>query len=326
MTSERVARLLSDALEVHELRDNCVLEGVQTRLEWEWGLNYQGLDEHLGESPDTDPLLDDNAVVVLPHRGDFEKLSIRDRSHKALARRPHISQIYAGQQSFNYFVLPLDPTSTLPARRVDLATPPHVVLISTGAKLMRVYGEKPIGDDTMDRELVQRIHKITEPDPFSFTSRQLELILHLYAMWTRLGYIPPTFKSGESDATLVEEASVVLSCSPKRPPKRARSPASDLYSEPQRRVTASELEKDFNRDSEDDDSGSEIEEDSNPTWAADVQQWADTTSHAAEHDDKLSLNEILDDVLERPRTFASVDLGQPDYLKHKKLKRRRVEA
>ncbi|KAJ7056984.1 hypothetical protein C8F01DRAFT_339626 [Mycena amicta] len=321
MTSERVARLLSDALQIHKLRDDRVLEGVRTRLEWEWGLNYKSLDEHLGEFPDTDPLLDDDRVLVLPHDDDLEELSIRDRMALFPSRGPHVSQIYAGRQSFNYFVLPLDPTSALPAHRVDLAIPPHVVLIRTGAKLMRAYGGKPIRDDPIGRELIQRIEKITEPDPFVVTNRQIFLIRHLYRIWTRVGYISPTFKSGESDATLVEEAPVIpVSYSPKRP----RSRIIDLDPEPQRHATASELEKDFNQD---DDSGSEIDgDDSNPTWVEDVQQWADTASHVAEHDDELLVNNISYDVLERPRTFASVDLGQPDYRKRSNLKRRRVEA
>ncbi|KAJ7056981.1 hypothetical protein C8F01DRAFT_1256921 [Mycena amicta] len=318
MTSDRVARLLSDALEIHKLRDDRVLEGVQTRLEWEWGLDHKCLDEHLREFPDTDPLLDDVRVLVLPHDDDLQKLSIHDLKKRPLIRSPQVSQIYSGQQTFKYFVLPLDPTSALPAYRVELTIPPHVILINTGAKLLRVCRGKPLGDDPIGRELVRRIENLTEPDPFVFTSREVFLIRHLYGAWTRVGYVPPAFRSGESDTTLVEEAPVIpVSCSPKR-----RSPIIDLDPEPQRRATASELEKDFNQD---DDSGSEIDDDdSNPTWVEDVQQWADTASRAAEHDDELLVNNISDDVLERPRTFASVDLGQPDYLKRNK--RRRVEA
>ncbi|KAJ7058809.1 hypothetical protein C8F01DRAFT_282928 [Mycena amicta] len=262
---------------------------------------------------DTDPLLDDDRVLVLSDRDDLRELSVRDSRKQSRLRSPHVSQTYAGKQSFTYFVLPLDPTSALPAHRVDLATPPHVVLIRTGAKLMRVYGSQPVGDDTMDRELVQRRENITQDPPF-FASRQLGIILALYGIWTRLGYISPTFKSGESDATLVEEVPVIpVSCSP----KRSRSPVIDLCLEPQRRVTSREL----NQEPEDDDSGSELEDDSNPTWAVDVQQWADTTSHTAECDDELLVSGILDEGLEQPRTLASVDLDQPDYLKHNKRRR-----
>ncbi|KAJ7052785.1 hypothetical protein C8F01DRAFT_1169954 [Mycena amicta] len=169
---------------------------------------------------------------------------------------------------------------------------------------MRAYGSKPIiVDDPMGRQLIQRIEAMTTSDPFFFGSREIGLIRSLYWTWTRLDRIPPTFKSGESDATLGEEAPVVtVSCSPKRP----RSPVISLDPEPQRRVTASELEKDFNQEPEDDDSGSEVEDDSDPTWVVDVQEWADTALHAAEHDAKLLVNDIADDVLERPRTLASV--------------------
>ncbi|KAF7315843.1 PCI domain-containing protein [Mycena indigotica] len=318
----KVASLLANSLELFVERGQNLLEEVRTRLEWSWGLEYEGLEEHLQQFPDNCELLTDEQLIVLPHRYNLWKLSIRaSAASKSLQRRPHISQTYKGTSSFNYFVIPLDPASPVMPRRIQLTTPPHIIVIYAAAKLSRAYHGEPIRDDPIGRELLERVLQFDEEDPFQFDNFSIGVTRQLYRTWTNRDPVAPTFKSGQSDATLVEERPVIHVPSAENL-KSKQPPTVEVYLEPERRVTAHELMHDFN--GEEGSSDSDIEDDSDPLWEMDVEQWASTALHVGERDEKVLINEVLPDALERTRTFASIDLSQPAYLKHGKRRRAAV--
>ncbi|KAF7293035.1 hypothetical protein MIND_01202900 [Mycena indigotica] len=309
--SELVTSLLADSLETFKQRGEQALNEARTRLEWSWGLEYRGLDEHLEQYPSYIELLTDERVIVIPHITDLRRLSYRNNRKRILARPKPISEIRS--QTFAYFVLAMDPHSNVPPRRVDLDTPPHIVLIRAAARLIRAYGGRPRGNDSIGLELIERTRLATHEDPFYFGTAQLGILRDLYSSWTRMSYVSPSFKSGLSDyQTLVDDAPILPS------PKRHQAYPIEHHPEPQRRVTASELQQAFNPPVEQlddmEDSGSDTEDESNPGWANDLQQWAQVVLRAAEHDEKVLINHIVPDLREGSRTLTSVHLPTPDYL------------
>ncbi|KAF7293034.1 hypothetical protein MIND_01202800 [Mycena indigotica] len=320
-SSERMASLLADSLENFLKRRGNILEEARTHLEWSWGLDYRDLEQHLEQfSNETlaERLLTDERVIVIPHIHDLHHLSFRDFKRKrAFVRLRPILEAYSGDQTFSYFVLPLDSTDSILPHRLELATPPHIVLIRTGAKLMRAYGDEPVGDDLLGQQLVARVRKASETRKdrrFGFGPLQLSIILRLYSTWTYVDPVPPGFKAGLVDYAQVDKKVIQTPYSPQYSPAHVAK----YDPEPQRRVTARELRQDFNAKKEPladaDDSGSEIEDDSNPAWAKDVQQWAQVVSQTAERDERILINDITpDNRLEGSRTIASVDLARPDY-------------
>ncbi|KAJ7058170.1 hypothetical protein C8F01DRAFT_1149819 [Mycena amicta] len=333
MTFDLVATFLADAVHTYRNLNDDIRAEVRTRLEWTWGLEYGGLEEHLRQFADAaESLLADERMIVIPPVVIVEDLLFRDMEVFPLTRKAHVMQLY-DTDFFHYFVVPLHPTTALPARRMESRTPPHIALVMTVARLERATRHELMRDNFVRRDIVKRVADATQQDPFYLTIHDVEKMDLMVQNWTRAELIPKGFSSGESDTTLVDN--LFRSPSPS-PPYRKILPV-DLPPEPCRRATTEELNAEIVLVDvsklpqlahllDEPDSGSECEDDSNPSWAADLRDWVKSASHATEENEPplVDQSENSTDGEERTRTFDSVDLTQPDYLRH--AKRRRVEA
>ncbi|KAF7293056.1 hypothetical protein MIND_01205000 [Mycena indigotica] len=291
-------------------------------LEWSWGLEHKKLNEHLQlfAAAEDMELLTDERVYVSPHTTDIRRIYFGKRPLRTLDF-PNITTLYAGAQKFRYFVIPFDPSSSILPRRVELKTPPHIVLIRSTAKLMRAYHGAPMLHDPIGSALADRIREATEHDRFPLGAGTLQFMRSLYWRFTHMNHVHPSFRSNHSDDERVVEATPAPAFALIRPTSKPLPILGGKITfgpEPQRRVTASELGQDFNEPVDtieaEEDSGSEAEDNSSPTWARDVEKWAQTTEQAAERDEKMLINDINSDWQEGTRTVTSVDLAMPDYL------------
>ncbi|KAJ7123883.1 hypothetical protein C8R43DRAFT_1241118 [Mycena crocata] len=329
-----------------------ISEEVRNRLEWTWGLGHNHLDEHLHGFDDPHGVLLDENLLVFPHNDMIRDVAFRNANIKLRAPRPYIQKLYQGRTSFEYVVVPLDPSDPLPPRTLVSNVPPHLVLCTTSGKIQRAWGKLPSDDYTAFRlSLIERSKTATQGNsrpPLSI--RYLDDMQHIHRTWSFVDFVPSSFLSEDSDQTMVEpdddsrsESSGMAS---------VLGPSASCYHEPQRRLFPHELQNDpvdvqiplfpsADGDTEDDDDDT-ISSDSHITgvedpeeyakakasvmraddkadrrWKKAIQTWAEDTSGGAD-ETLLNDGQIKEDPKEQPRMATSLDLSKPDYLSRRK--------
>ncbi|KAJ7702579.1 hypothetical protein B0H16DRAFT_1748234 [Mycena metata] len=98
------------------------------RLEWVWGLRCNHLDDHFETFRDSTlhAILTDRALLVIPHRTLIHDLTNRN-------------SLYKGRTSFEYTIIHLDPTHPTPPHTIVSELPPHIALLTTGAKIFKAW-------------------------------------------------------------------------------------------------------------------------------------------------------------------------------------------
>ncbi|KAJ7144989.1 hypothetical protein C8R43DRAFT_561761 [Mycena crocata] len=319
-----------------------ILDQVRNRLEWTWGLGHGNLDEHLRAFADPQCILTDETLLVIPQTEILREIWYRHNELRFGIRRPHIQKVYKNCHSFEYVVLPVDPSSATPSRMWVSEVPPHLALCTTAGKIMNAWGHL-VGDDQDDvqNSLVERTSAATDDDPrYTLTIWDLDIMQLIYSTWSWADHVPQSFLSEDSDVTMVESDEewkpLVFELH-----GQARS-ATSSDREPKRRLLPCELEEDPNFlaiDDSDDSMSSDShisgvddpeefakasmargDYETDRSWLKEMESWVGSASASGDNDEEMLLNDaqIEEDPKEQPRVATSLDLAKPDYLsKHR---------
>ncbi|KAJ7272807.1 hypothetical protein C8J57DRAFT_259619 [Mycena rebaudengoi] len=329
----------------------------RARVEWSWGLASGGLEEHLStfEDPVFAQILMDQSLDVLPQREVIQQIR-RGYLKTGPFTRTHIQCVYQGRKSFDYIILPVDPSTPVPPRMLSSELPPHLAVCTTCSNLTRRWARltgyefKPV---------VQSIMKLAKAcaDPSSIPD--FEIMDLVFTIWYCAS--PPRSFLGlelEEDprptpkqAARIEEPQVEEKSSAE---SELESWASS-YEEPQRRLLSceggahdpdNEGKRRFftsadGRDGHDDDDDalsfeshiiSGIEDPKEHAqkdrdkpirkFLKRIASWVEGTSSSG---DELLVNDdqILQDPKELPCVVSGLDLSKPDYQRVLQSRKRR---
>ncbi|KAJ7436190.1 hypothetical protein B0H11DRAFT_2295013 [Mycena galericulata] len=340
---EKILDVAARALDAKSPVDS---EKMRDRLEWAWGLEHGTLDEHLANFSDpylVDILMDDS-LILLPHSDQAEDLFSAAADTPFSFSKPRITmqELYKGRQTFEYIVLPVDPSSDVPPRVLLSPVPPHLTISSSVDKIFRRWGH------TRDRFNVVRnawVECIKNNYPAGATSTPSIYIFvnirYVHESWA-ITHVPLRFlgldgsedeeSDGDSYGTMYMEVET-------------------LADEPQRRLLPHELEQEpvlklpILRPVDDEDdviscdsliTGVEDPEefakaslargDYEPsrTWLKGMERWVRGASETVDGEMLLNDGQIEEDFTEKPRVATSLDLNQPDYLESRPHKIRRA--
>ncbi|KAJ7184537.1 hypothetical protein C8R46DRAFT_1208727 [Mycena filopes] len=309
-------------------------------LEWTWGLEYGSLATYLepfnSDRQLADILADKTLIVVAKHQIVASVNLHLTRSPSYYKPRTHIQDVY-DNASFEYLVLPVDPSSGILPRLLVSSVPPHVTVAPSVDHLL-VYWRERLGFATGCQSIIQ--HVAANPvagAAFIPTYETFRMMKSLHERWATRA-VPSRFLGLEdSDEEGTEEGSSTMEW-------EVGTLASE-DEEPQRRLLPHELAappvikfKTYIRvevDADDDaiscDSyvtglegkpegsskasmaGSDYD-DEDAEWSKGIQSWAAGASVLT--DDRMLLNDaqIEEDLKEQPRVATTLDLAKPDYL------------
>ncbi|KAF7332549.1 hypothetical protein MKEN_00137500 [Mycena kentingensis (nom. inval.)] len=300
-----VEAFLADAAQTYY--EKPTTQELRTRLEWAWGLEYNGLEEHFALFPDIEQILGARDALYIPLYKDSELLNLRDVYLEFDMPRPHIMAVYEDATLFRYFVLPLRPNDPPASRLIESTVPTHIITMDIAAKISRVGGNTDIRTDPVCSEIIRRAAAAIPDLSFDFGMVQVSDIRSLTESWILAQYPPPSF-TGESEATLIGDEHG----SPKRAIVLSTDSDDDYLASPEQAADDSLLAEGES------DCDSEFEDDTDDLWMVGVQDWTVATAEVADRDEDTLINTISDqdDATETPRTFTSVDLQKPDYRRH----------
>ncbi|KAJ7611744.1 hypothetical protein FB45DRAFT_1119112 [Roridomyces roridus] len=288
------ARGMSETLLVrnNEMRNN---------FEWAWGLGQGTLDEHVSNYCDStlvDMILD-HALVVVPEY-DLVLATFRVaisspwRFHSR--KRKMILDLYTGRDTFNYLVLPLDPSSVTQPRVISSIIPPHLAIPFAVDDILRRAGYSYWRKD-FDDICKSLVHVASSASTAStFTLAKFSWLEYIHTRWSIMS-VPRRFLGLEGSVESVpdEDSDTDIaesSAMKRRPPPRKRF----RLDEPRRRVTPEELKRPpvirfwvpVVADDEDDaiSSDSDVPGDDDPVgdraWLDGVENWVESTSGVSE--------------------------------------------
>ncbi|KAJ6630269.1 hypothetical protein B0H10DRAFT_2207954 [Mycena sp. CBHHK59/15] len=326
MTTNECIPATALAAPAHALGDTdtpSITHEARYSLEWSWALEYGTLDAYLGGFTDshTHVLRDDNLLLV-PHPDIVRKAWVRTCLADPKVPNEPIENMYAGSTSFDYAVLPVDPSNPIPLRR----------------------WRELIGSDF--NAVLRSLVALAEASDFAESTlmpvlRTFNHIIFIQQTWTCGAYVPPSFRGLKKETSSPESKdkgyTYILS----------RSVASSVH-EPQRRLLPCEggapdpdvpqirMFPDANTADSDDD-GDTISWDSHipgadepeeyakasiargdyaadGKWLKRMSNWVEGTSGSDDEQQLVNDAQIEVDLKEQPRPATSLDLNKPDYL------------
>ncbi|KAJ7042006.1 hypothetical protein C8F04DRAFT_114070 [Mycena alexandri] len=313
-------------------------ERIRHRLEWSWGLEYGGLDGHLGAFFDphfASVLMDDN-LILLAHSDVVEKLHFAASIAPCRFVKSH--DPYNGSQSFEYLVLPVDLSSQTPPRLLISSVPPHLTISSSLDKLFKFWGYTSSAYKELGSSIIKLVQNSPPtgatfvPDKYTFV-----FLRYIHESWATC-HVPSRFLGGEGcdeeesdDESSSMEWEVVTVALDEEEPQRRLLPH-ELKADPivvNFRVlpaAADEGDDAISCDSYITGLEGKPEEfskasmarakydDEEAAWEKGIESWAQSASIVA--DDRMLLNDdqIEEDPKEQPRVATTLDLHKPDYL------------
>ncbi|KAF7353813.1 hypothetical protein MVEN_01066900 [Mycena venus] len=311
---------------------------MRCKLEWAWGLERGTLDEHLGYFVDphlVDVLLDDN-LILIAHSDALKKIFLVTSNAPLgfVECRTVINDLYSDSESFEYLVLPVDPSNGITPRSLVSRVPPHLTISSSVDKIFKrwSYGRaefKALGTSV--------IKLVTDSPPtgatFKPNARTFIFLRYIHEGWATR-HVPPRFLGIEEDSDDDEESAEGSGTM-----EWEVSTVESEDEEPQSRLLPHEFETDpvpkfqpISMAIEDDaisiDShitGVEGPEEfykvslargvyeTDPSWSKGIRSWAQGASGI--DDEKVLLNDgqIETDPREKPRVATSLNLDKPDW-------------
>ncbi|KAJ7491034.1 hypothetical protein FB451DRAFT_1221809 [Mycena latifolia] len=341
-----------------------IFDEVRNRLEWTWGLGHGNLEDHLRGFVDPQHVLMNNALLVIPPRGAIFDLWARNSRMKLGVRRSHIQKVYKGTDSFDYLVVPIDPSNPTPPRMWVSDIPPHLAICTTDSKISKAWGHLTGRECTpMKLSVLERSRAVlaaTGNPGFALDVSDFVVMEGVHSFWSQDDSVPGSFLSEDSDHTMVEveeepepkfSACIVMG-------RKVGSSAS-CYREPTRRLLPSEARQDpqgavnhrlFPSEDGDDDSDDSMSSDSHITGVEDSEEFAKASAARGDYeadrtwlkgieswvqnaegvdDDAMLVNDgqIEAGAKEGPRVATSMELDKPDYLsKHTLLSKHKIRT
>ncbi|KAJ7488908.1 hypothetical protein FB451DRAFT_1552853 [Mycena latifolia] len=345
------ADIIAYVIPEYEANTPGISDEVRDRLEWTWGLGHNRLDEHLSNFADPQPVLTDDAVLVIPHTDIINTISARNWRAKSGIIRPYIQKLYKGRRSFEYLVVPIDPDSPVPARILVSEIPPHLALCTTAGKVMKIWGYLTGAAYAAVRaSLIERSKVAIDSSRPALSTTDLDTIHSVYRIWSFVDYVPPSFLSEDWDQTMVEAEDSPDAKSASESASGSSSGSSmdwevgssaSCEHEPRRRLLPSELQQDVNaRPSTDGDDEDALSSNSHITgvedpakasierkdcevdraWLKGITHWAEGAEAVGDEEMLLNDDQIKEDPREQPRDATSVDLNRPAYLSRRKIR------
>ncbi|KAJ7778771.1 hypothetical protein DFH07DRAFT_795953 [Mycena maculata] len=293
-----------------------IIDEICHRLEWVWGLEYGVLEEYLSKffDPQLVNILIDDDLILLAHPDLIRKTLLAGNPHSSSKPRTVI------QDSFEYMVLPVDPTSRAPARVLSSSIPPHLTICSSVGKILKRWGYSQVEFDAVRDSFIELV-KTSPPAGSTFIPNDGAFInlQYLHETWSTCS-VSSRFlgleDSDEKEESDEDTASSTMEWEIER---------SD--DEPQRRLLPHEFEKDpvlkIRPVQVVDDDDEALSQDSYITGIEDPEEYVKTSFVRGDYDrtwlkamERWMLNDgqIEEDSREQPRVATSLDLDKPNYL------------
>jgi len=281
-------------------------------------------------------LMDDN-FIVLAHSDAIKKIFLATSNAPIgfVESRAVMHDLFPGSESFEYLVLPVDPSTGVTPRLMVSSVPPHLSISLCVDKVFKRWG---YGEFAALGSSIIKLVADSSPTGATFkpNSHTFIFLRYIHERWATR-HIPPRFLGIEEDSNSDSDEESAEGSSTMEWEVCTIASEDD---EPQRRLLPHELGADpvpkfrpVSHADEDDaisyDShitGVEDPEEfyqaslargvyeTDPSWSKGIQSWAE--SALGVDDEKMLLNDgqIEEDPGEQPRFAASVDLDKPDYL------------
>ncbi|KAJ7152193.1 hypothetical protein C8R43DRAFT_1003880, partial [Mycena crocata] len=320
------------------------LAEIRYQLEWVWGLAYGALDEHISHFNDphlTKILADDTLILVADPEFLRKMFSLASRLPMSVSdTRTTIQDVYQGTTSFNYLVLPVDPSNAIQPRVLISPVPPHLTIPPSADKISRKWGPTHADFLAIRGSLLDLVNTSPPPGaPFILDNHAFKRLQYIHESWGTC-YVPPSFRG-------LDDPPVKSPMLPSEPESstmewEVRTLADD---EPHRRLLPHEFEREPDLrffalpvdEGEDDDVSCDSQDpeviakasilpDEYKTeclWLKGMESWAQEASSESDENMLLNDGQIEADDREQPRVATSLDLGKPDYLQVSRYKRAR---
>ncbi|KAJ7272788.1 hypothetical protein C8J57DRAFT_1506383 [Mycena rebaudengoi] len=318
---------------------------VRGRLEWTWGLPSGTLEDHLRSfvDPAFMQILLDDSLIIVPQDDIVKQIREWSRNPTIGIPRPHIQELYEGCQSFEYMILPVDPSAPVPPSFLSSEVPPHLTISTTCTKLERRWRDLIGRDfDATLRSLIRLAQTCTPTESTSipsfgtFTSMQ-----SIYRKWVHV-YVPRSFLGLEEEEPLPAPETRQQMDKPKEGGDSASSAESETDSfgsscgSPQRRLLSCEggahdpdnegkMRFFSSADGRAADDDTALSFDSHISGVDDPEDWAEGTAGSGSPEESLlNDSQIVEDPTELPRIASALDLTKPDYERLLSKKRRKT--
>ncbi|KAJ7765759.1 hypothetical protein B0H16DRAFT_1524293 [Mycena metata] len=324
------------------------LDDIHCRLEWTWGLEYGALNEHL-QSFNSDRQLADilanKDLMVLTDWETIGKMSLHlSHSPKTISGSRIMIQDVYDRCSFEYLVLPVDPSSGIAPQLLISSVPPHVTVAPSVDHLLKRWGYEQDLFDAACKSIMQHVAAnppagaTFQPNFHTFTD-----LRYLHERWATRS-VPSQFRGLEGSDDDVEEAVLMNSDEGSSTLEWEVATLPSEEEEPRRRLLPHELAADlvvkFRTLVRVADDGDEViscdsyitghegrpeefskasmaratSDEKDAAWEQGIKSWVQGTSVVDDERMLLNDDQIEEDPKEQPRVAATLDLEKPDYL------------
>ncbi|KAJ7184538.1 hypothetical protein C8R46DRAFT_462534 [Mycena filopes] len=136
------------------------VQDIHSMLEWTWGLDYGSLASYV-EPFNSDRqlanILTDKSLIVVAEPGIVKTMSLQLSESPSYHKPRTMLQNVYGSTSFNYLVLPVDPSSGILPRVVVSSVPPHVTLAPSVDHLFVHWGYGRLAFATACQSIIQHV-------------------------------------------------------------------------------------------------------------------------------------------------------------------------
>ncbi|KAJ7118994.1 hypothetical protein C8R44DRAFT_187425 [Mycena epipterygia] len=150
--------------------DTPKIQDVRDRLEWAWGLQRHSFDEHLAKFPDPNlgKIISNDALFLLADPNIIRSLFLASSSSAAGKLQRVVQELCQDNKSFEYMVLPVDPSSGVAPRLLSSLVPPHLTISISVDKIFKRWGYTH-GAFDMARDSFLTLVETSPPDGVTFT-------------------------------------------------------------------------------------------------------------------------------------------------------------
>ncbi|KAJ7152261.1 hypothetical protein C8R43DRAFT_1003926 [Mycena crocata] len=336
------ASIIDAASRAPDINNPISLNEIRYKLEWVWGLPYETLDEHTNCFNDRHlaQILADETLILVPDPESLRKIfSLASCLPMSVTdNRETIQDVYQGATSFDYLVLPVDPSSAIRPRILTSQVPPHLTICPSADKISRLWGPTYAEFIAIRDSLVKLVND-SPPIGASFILDDLAFsrLEYIHESWGTC-YVPPSFRglddppfksrmlpSEPESSTMEWEIRTLADEEPHRrllPHEFEREPDLKFFALP---VDESE-DDDVSCDSQDPEVIAKAsilpdEYETEHLWLKGMESWAQEASSESDENMLLNDGQIEADDKEQPRVATSLDLGKPDYLQLSRYKK-----
>ncbi|KAJ7611742.1 hypothetical protein FB45DRAFT_1065766 [Roridomyces roridus] len=332
-------RLLEAAGRAWSLQTRVSSDDMRHKLEWAWGLPHGTFYNHVNAytGPAIVDLIMNDDLILIPHPELVLKLHVVAASMPwgfSSTRRVAIQDVYQGCQNFEYLVLPLEASSTVPPRAVFSPIPPHLTISCCVDKILRRGGYAvTVFDGIRDSLISHARDKSVSGATFVLNKSAFAGLTFIHGSWADAS-VPRRFLGLDEDSD-GDSGSSTMEWEAQTPPAETKQRLfpHELKQDPVLKFWAPVADDDDAVSWDSHITGVEPEQlaqasiakgdySSDEAWLKGVESWVESTAGALENEELIPAKPIEDNSDEQPRAIASLDLEKPDFIRV----RRQVQA